>query len=216
MNNKAYPATVLLVGILLLTALLATIFLTKSTVIQQERAGIAQYQAYLQDKFALIELLQQDENTLCQQQQQNVVEFTRPHLNYRFHCLDKDIFSGKFPTRKNLYGNDFHQFTAYIENYAIKPITSWEELPKSSLSHPQIVKADNALIGHLTDDFYGILVTEYPVELYKGGKFYGAIYTPRKVFLSRFISYKREVIENIRRDYSIWQYQENSRHLMTP
>ncbi len=64
--KRYYPASSLLITLILLSGLFAVIFLNKDSLLKQEKVGLFYYQQYLTDKYQLIEKLAIDPEIECQ------------------------------------------------------------------------------------------------------------------------------------------------------
>ncbi len=214
--RKYLSAGVLLVSFVIISGLLALLFLSKNVLLDREKLSHYFYQDYLTDKFKLIDQVHLDENQLCREQQKPVIRFTFKFLDYRFHCENYSIFIQPKPTQdKYIAVDDIRQWLDIDKYHAdIVFIRSLKDLPESSESHPKIVIALQEINERLDRDFYGIMITDFYFDI-TGRRFYGALYSSYdNAREERNLSYRRAVIDNIEKRFSDWRYLPNSRNLL--
>lgn len=216
--KRVYPASALWVSLLIASGLLLIVFYLKQDIFSRDHYTQNRYQDYLTDKFKLINEMKKDKNQLnkeCYQAQSPVISVNYSVIQYRFSCVFNSIFKQDKPTKKYTQIKDIHQWLD-IERYReqIYYISSFTELPDSSPSNPKIVIALNAIDENLTTNFYGIVITDYYFDI-KGKRIYGALYSayPNQRE-ERNLTYSKEVINEIERQFSYWDYLPYSRNLL--
>lgn len=212
---KHYPsAGTVSTSLILLSAIFSLLFLSKARWLSDERITRNSYQQHLHHKLHLLDYLQQNEETACQQAAQQTVRYPLGKQYYSFHCEFHSLFLKPKPTKEKFISVEKIEQWLDTESYApyFHPIRTLADLPPSSENDPQIAIALNEIDERLSQDFYGIILTEHYFN-FTDKKIYGTIYSahPRNDPNRRNLSFKRQVIENLERKYSRWQYLPHSR-----
>lgn len=211
-----FKGSILLISLVMLSGILAIIFITKDRLIIQETVTQNLNLSYLNAKFKLVENIQKDKNTLCQQQKQEEIKIDTSGMIYQFFCKFNSIFIEEPNSKKYVQVTEISQLMD-IEKYKnqIIHINSLSDLPESSLENPRIVIADNEIDERLLNNFYGIIITDYFFDI-TGKQFYGKLYsTFDNDRIERNLSYKSSVIENLKQQYGEWEYLPHSQNLLS-
>lgn len=212
---RRLTAGTLLVTLMVLSAILALLFLHRSHRLHTDRLTQQIYQHYLSEKLALL-TLSIDEAQQCRHAKQETVRFPIGTQQYRFHCEFKSLFRQKPTKEKFIFTDDFSRYlNPDIYAAATHPVRSVADFPPSHEQAPQILITLNPINERLTQDFYGIILTDYPLTL-TDRKIYGTIYSryPNNDPNRRNLSYKRQVIEQLDQQYGSWHYLPYSRNLL--
>ncbi|MFA9488924.1 MULTISPECIES: DUF2572 family protein [unclassified Mannheimia] len=216
-------ASALLISLILISSILATLFLTKEKWIAQQNIIHFYSEKYLNDKYHLLSLYKEDKNILCQQvKKENVtqVDFSSNKLmflQYQFECQFNSVFKQGRPTREKYIPftriSDHLDFTNVPKN-EIYTIQNLSELPLSREDNPKIVIAKNDINESLPKDFYGIVITDYLFDI-TGKKMYGILYSSfNNAREERNLTFKREVIAKLEEKYSYWKYLTHSENII--
>lgn len=209
---RRYPATVLLIALVVLSGLLILIFMAKDDLIHRNKIALSYAKPYLQQKFQLLKYKRVDYEQRCKEHRQQTVLIG----NYSFHCRSESIFIKPKPTREKYIQFDNIQALLDIQSYQdqIVYIRSLQELPESSITNPKIVIALNEIDEKLMRDFYGVIITEFHFDI-TGRQFYGVLYSsypnnPKE----RNLTYLRAVVDNIEQQFSSWSYLPYSKNVL--
>lgn len=178
-------ASALLVSLILISSILAILFLTKEKWISQQNITQFYSEKYLADKYHFLALYKEDKNKLCQKLKKDMIiqsDFSPQKLNflqYQFECQFNSLFRDKKPTKEKYI--PFVQSSDYLDlanvpSQEIYTIRTLSELPPSSEDNPKIVIAQNEINENLPQDFYGIVITDYLFDI-TGKKMYGTLYS---------------------------------------
>ncbi|MEG9544547.1 DUF2572 domain-containing protein [Mannheimia sp. HC-2023] len=212
-------ASALLVSLILISSILAILFLTKEKWISQQNITQFYSEKYLADKYHFLALYKEDKNKLCQKLKKDMIiqsDFSPQKLNflqYQFECQFNSLFRDKKPTKEKYI--PFVQSSDYLDlanvpSQEIYTIRTLSELPPSSEDNPKIVIAQNEINENLPQDFYGIVITDYLFDI-TGKKMYGALYSSfDNAREERNLTFKKEVISQLEAKYSYWQYLPHS------
>lgn len=208
---KLHRGSILIISLIILSGILMFVFISRDNLIKQEKLSLLYYQKYLENRFNLVDLLSIDKlDELCKIQQTEKGKVELDRLNYYFSC--HSLFLNMKEVRKKYIQIENIKKLIHLEMAKdnIYVISSLADLPESGLSNPQIVILKNAINEQLDKDFYGIIITDYPLSI-TGRKIYGTVYSSYKNG-DRNLTYKKEVIENLQNRY--WHYQPHSRNLL--
>ncbi len=215
MLNKRFNASSLLVSLILVSGILAVIFLTKEQLLGQEELSLAYYKRYLSEKILLKNKLKEGEQ--CQNSKIEKISEKIGNRKYYYSCEKKSLFiDQKPPKEKYITFTDIQEFLD-LERYGkyVTYIYSLSELPKSSEEDPQIVMVKNKIDEKLDKDFYGIIITQDYFDITGKGKIYGALYSSfDNVREERNLTFKKSVIANLDNKFSIWQEIPYSRNVL--
>ncbi len=212
-----FSASVLLVSLLILSGLLALLFLAKDNILNQDKLSQYYYFDYLKDKLKLINEISVDEHRTCQEEKKEIIRVEFNTINYTFYCELKSIFIKPKPTREKYIAVDNIRDWLDIDKYASEIFTIHDltELPPSSEQQPIIVIALAPIDQRLEQDFYGIIITDFHFDI-TGKRFYGVLYSSYdNAREERNLSYRRTVIDNIEKHFAQWRYLPNSRNIIT-
>lgn len=216
--QKRFPASSLLVSLILLSAIGVSLFLSRDYWLNSEKVSLNNYENFLAEKIRLLGYENVDKTAICQAQQKKTAELKlKNQLDYRFHCKFSSIFLKPKPTKEKyiLVENlaDWLDMESYADSILL--ISSLDELPANSENNPIIVRTTQAISGRLRQPFYGIVITDYPFD-FTDKRIFGTIYSsfsgnePNR----RNHSFRRAVINHIEQKYSTWHYFPNSTHLL--
>lgn len=215
--TRYYSASSLLVSFVLLSMIGVILFINRDYFINNENISQNNYQNYLSDKLWLIEYNKIDKELECKKQKKETIYFRFNDLTYSFHCQFSSIYIKPKPTKEKYIFveniTDWLDVKAYQQQ--IFPIYSLDELPETSEENPKIIQVMQDIDQRLTQPFYGIVITDYLFN-FTDKRIYGTIYSshsgndPNR----RNLSYKKNVIQNIERDYSNWHYLSHSNSLL--
>lgn len=214
---RAYSASTLLVTLMLLLSVTLFFLFHRENLLKNDRAIHQDYQHYLVDKLQLNTLIRLDKETTCQQQKKDTISYSMRYFDYSFHCVFHSLFKRK-PTKEKYI--QVEQITDWLNiakyQSAAIYIDTLSALPHSTETNPQIVIATQAISGRLTQDFYGIVITDYPFS-FTDKKIYGTIYSTYKENDSnrRNHSFKRSVIQGLEDKFSSWEFLPNSENIIT-
>lgn len=217
MMKRIINANVLLLALMFIIASLSLVFISLDNLQHREHYSLALYNNYLQDKFKLMEKININENSLCDNYKQEEIAFSFKNITYKFYCVKNSIFLDKIPTREKYIVFDFIEDWLDIDHYQneIIKVSSLSDLPESSMNNPKIVWLTAEINQRLEKDFYGVIITTYPFN-FTGKKIYGVIYANYPAEKdNRNISFKKEVVQNLDKMYSKWRFLNNSRNLIT-
>lgn len=212
-------ASALLVSLILISSILAILFLTKEKWISQQNITQFYSEKYLADKYHFLALYKEDKNKLCQKLKKDMIiqsDFSPQKLNflqYQFECQFNSLFRDKKPTKEKYI--PFVQSSDYLDlanvpSQEIYTIRTLSELPPSSEDNPKIVIAQNEINENLPQDFYGIVITDYLFDI-TGKKMYGTLYSSfDNAREERNLTFKKEVIAQLEAKYSYWRYLAHS------
>lgn len=216
MLARTYSASALLVTLMLLLSVTLFFLFHRENLLKNDRAIYQDYQHYLADKLQLNTLIRLDKEKHCQQQKKETVSFAMRYFDYSFHCVFHSLFKRK-PTKEKYIQVEQIDDWLNIAEYqsAVIYIDTLSALPHSSETNPQIVMATQAIRGRLTQDFYGIVITDYPF-VFTDKKIYGTIYSTYKENDShrRNHSFKRSVIQGLEDKFSSWAFLPNSENIL--
>lgn len=215
--RRYYPASSLLVSLMMISSIGIILFLNRDYWLGNEKVSQNHYSSYLSEKLAILEYDRLDKEQECNKQQKESIYFKLKNLHYGFHCEFHSIFIQPKPTKEKYILVDNVSNWLDLKTFAhnVHFISALEDLPESSEENPKIVKTTQEISGRLTQPFYGIVITDYPFN-YTDKRIYGTIYSsyagndPNR----RNLSYKKSIIQNIERDNSIWHYLPNSNNLL--
>lgn len=204
-------ANAALISLIILSSIFAFLFLEKEQLFRQYHLIQNEHKQHLIKNFKATPKIMEDEKILCDKFQQEIIQIE----NYSFHCVYKSIFIDKEPKKKYIaYKNiqeylDIEYYHSYIHN-----VKSVSEFPQSSASSPKIVRLLNPVDETLTTNFFGLVITDFYFDI-TGGYIYGALYSsydnnPKE----RNISYNPEVIKNINKNLSRWEYLPHSKNFL--
>ncbi|MGQ8821318.1 DUF2572 family protein [Bibersteinia trehalosi] len=207
--SRYYSANSVLFSLIILSSIGITLFLNKGYIIVNENISQNNYINYLAEKMWLIEFQKINKEQECSIQKKPTTSLNKKHLTFSFHCQFHSIFIQPKPTKEKYILveniNDWLDINAY--QHVIYPIASLDDLPESSEENPKIVRITQNIDGRLMQPFYGIVITDYLFN-FTDQRIYGTIYSSNNANdpNRRNLSYKRNVIQNIERDYSNWRY----------
>lgn len=215
--RKIYPASSLLMGIILFTGIFALLFLNRETLFGIDKITQYDYQRYLNSKINLIEQSKQNYDQLCKQHKKETVVFHYNPISFSFHCELKNFFLRGKPTKeKFIFIDEIDEWLDVKRHQTeIYTIRTLAELPPSSEQDPKIILTLNDIDERLTNDFYGIVITEHLFN-FTDKKIYGTIYSTYKQNdpNRRNLSYKRNVLEAIENRLAVWQYLPHSKSVL--
>ncbi|WP_090920779.1 DUF2572 family protein [Phocoenobacter skyensis] len=212
---KPFKASISLIAIILLLSVLSIMFITKDKLIHSETITQHYYHQYLKHKLKLIDYIHQDKTQLCNQYKKEQIDIITSGKIFQFFCKNVSIFTTE-PNKKKYISFTDIQHHLDIKKYQkdIIHIRSLNDLPKTSIKKPRIVIADNAIDERLKRNFYGIIITHYYFDI-KGKKFYGKLYSSYdNKREERNLSYKKSVINNLKKKYGDWTYIPRSQNIL--
>ncbi len=208
-------ASIGLVALILLSSILAILFITKDHLIHTEKLTQYAYHQYLIRRFNIIDTLQKDKNSLCQFYKKEKIILTISGQIFEFFCKSQTIFNTEPTTKKYVSFQNIQQFLD-IDSYesSIIHIQSLADLPKTTRTKPLIVIADSPIDERLKRNFYGIIITHHYFDI-TGKKFYGKLYSSYdNQREERNLSYNKTVVKNIKKRYAKWSYLPHSQNLL--
>lgn len=204
------PAHVLLSALLLLSGLFSLLLLNQERWLHHNQHLQAEWKQHLIRQMALplppsLETLQQH----CQAAKRSPIQ----QEGYQFECEQVSPFFVRTPRLREKYVA-FTDLSAVldVQTYAehIHPIRTLADLPPSSVEKPKIVRALNAINERLPRHFYGIVITDYPFDI-TDRRVFGMLYSSYDNLRNdRDISSKTEVIDNLQKQLSRWQFLPHS------
>ncbi len=214
MMKLKIEASALFVSLILISSLLAFIFMTKEVWLNQENAALYYYKRYLSDKFLLKEQLA--EGSDCVEYKANFVEKNLGYITYHYQCEKQSLFIQKPTKEKYIAFTDIQDWLALDKFQSeIYYIRSLKELPPSSEQDPKIVIAQNRIDEKIEENFYGIIITQDYFDITGTKKIYGTLYSgfdnERE---ERNLTFKRSVIDNLDQKYSIWRELPYTRNIL--
>lgn len=228
--RRYYPASALLVSVMILTGLLAIIFLTKQNWLSQENISRYYYERYLNSKWSLAEEFKSSSSKYTEEckakYQEKIAKYgeaevleikTNKAVVYRIYCRFYSLFLTDKPTKKAVETEDISRYLErdMVEKHKIE-ISDLAELPANSMDDPKIVVATQDLDGKLNADFYGIIITSHRLQLRHGAKFYGTLYTAySEDGKSRYITHSAAAMSNLEKQHSGWEYLPYSRNILS-
>lgn len=208
---RLYSSGSVITSLMLMSSFLLLFFINKDNLIKQNGLKELYYHQYLENKFALLDKLELKRlNELCKKQKKEVGKVRLNKLNYYFSChsLFVDL---KENGRNYIFLKKLNkQFNLESVKEEIYYVNELSDFPDSNLSNPKVVIANKDIEGRLERDFYGIVITNYPFNIF-GKRIYGIVYSGYNNG-DRNLIYKKEVIENLQNRY--WHYQPYSRNLL--
>lgn len=228
--KRHYPASALLVSLMILSGLLAFMFLSKDHWLSQEKISRYDYQRYLTAKWALVPHLTEEAEAYTQKCRPANAEKVSKHLesallviqnadalSFRLYCQFHSFFLKGKPTKKSVETADY---AVYLNEEMVNrhklEIADLAQLPANSADTPKIVVFTQDVEGKLNADFYGIIITTHRLQLKHGAKFYGTLYSPHtEDGKSRYITHSAQAMANLEKQHSAWHYQPQSRNLLT-
>lgn len=207
---RRLQASTLNFTLIILSGLLISIFLSREFLLNQHKIINFEHNKYLENRLKVIEYIHTDVNFLCQKHKVDTVKL----MDYSFFCEKISIFIKDYPKKNYIEFKDIDEFidTIHFEK-SIHKIDSISKLPHSSESDPKIVLLLSDLNETLPNDFYGIIITNSKFSITGKNKVYGTLYSSYKNS-KKNISYNKEVIENIDKNFSNWIYKPHSRNLL--
>lgn len=206
-------SNVLLSSLIMLMALLSLMFIAWDNENLIWRSDLSQQEHYLTDKWHFSHLNEHDWQTQCQHAQQNYVFFAKKQLKIRAECVRYRFFIRSVPTKKYL---QIKQFSDVIDlerfGKAVHIISHLNDLPNTSLETPKIVQFMQPIDGRLTQDFYGIILTEYPFHI-TDKKIYGMLISTTdnvEMGQKRNLTFKREIVNYFDHTYQQWHFLPHS------
>lgn len=228
--KRHYPASTLLVSLMILSGLLAFVFLSKDHWLSQEKISRYDYQRYLNAKWALAPRLTEEDKTYtpkCRAANEGklgkhlestpLVLQKADALSFGIYCQFHSFFLKGRPTKKSVETADYAVYlNEEIVNTNKLEIADLAHLPVNSADTPKIVVFTQDVEGKLNADFYGIIITTHRLQLKHGAKFYGTLYSPHtEDGKSRYITHSAQAMANLEKQHSAWHYQPQSRNLLT-
>lgn len=215
--RRYYRASSLLVSLMIISGLLLLIFLNKEDLLLIDRGKHHLQQDYLNAQLVLLDKMPINEQDECEKLKSSVVNIPLDHYTYRFYCQFSSIFIKPKPTKeKFILVNEISEWLN-IDRYreGIYFIHTLAELPPTTEQTPKMVMALQDIDERLTQDFYGIIMTEHYLN-FTDKKVYGTIYSthPSNNSNRRNHSYKRNVIEQLDQQFSSWDYLPSSRNII--
>lgn len=211
-----YSGSTLLVSLILLAGISLTLFFSREKLLANERFTQALQKHYLSEQLKLNELLKLDKQQTCREQRKDTVVYRLKELTYAFHCDFSSLFLYK-PTKEKYIQVDRFEQWLNLADYAgsIHYINALDELPSSTEHSPKIVRVMQPINARLTQDFYGIIMTDYPFY-FTDRKIYGVLYSthPENNITRRNLSFKRSVIQNLEQQFSYWSFLPHSQSLL--
>lgn len=205
-------------SLLILLGLIGLLFFGNAAQQGRERLTQHSYQQALVADLQLLDYLARDQDHACQQVQNDEVNAPLGGRRYRFLCEFHSLFLKPKPSKEKFIYTTEPEAWLDLQYYAhaIHPIRSLAELPASSEQDPQIVETLNDIDERLEKDFYGIVIARHRFN-FTDRKIYGTIYSshPDNDGNRRNHSFKRQVIENLERQYSRWVALPSSRNTLT-
>lgn len=228
--KRHYPAGALLVSLIMLSGLLAFLFLSKDRWLSQEKISRYDYERYLTAKWALVPHLTEEVKAYTPKCRAANVGKIGKHLEssplvlqqadtlaFRIYCQFHSFFLKGKPTKKSVETADYSTYlNEEIVNTNKLEIADLAQLPANSVDTPKIVVFTQDVEGKLNADFYGIIITTHRLQLKHGAKFYGTLYSPHaEDGKSRYITHSAESMAHLEKQHSAWYYQPQSRNLLT-
>lgn len=217
MRNRV-SGSALITSLMILSSILLAMLIYKSEWIGSEKVTQSFYADYLSDKLALIEKLNEDEQSVCEKEKREEIVIRLNKMVYRYSCERKTLFLKPKPTREKFIAVDKVENWLDIDNYRHKItfIRTLSELPPSSENNPQVVMTLNDIDERLSQDFYGIVITPHYFN-FTDKKIFGTIYSEnsRNDPNRRNLSYKRTVIDAVEEELSSWSFLANSRNILS-
>ncbi len=210
-----FKASTGLITLILLSSILAILFIAKDNLIHTEKITQYSYHQYLIRKFNLIDIFQKDKNILCQKYKKEKINIKISGQILEFFCKSQTIFKTEPTTKKYVAFNDIQKYLN-IDRYqsSIIHIQSLADLPKTTRTKPIIVIANAPIDERLKRNFYGIIITNHYFDI-TGKKFYGKLYSyydnQRE---ERNLSYNKTVIKYIKKRYADWSYLPHSQNIL--
>lgn len=207
-----FQGNISIISLIILSILFTFLFITKDDLLFEKKITHNYHYQYLSDNFNMISYIQRDENIICNQFKQEKIKF----VSYSFNCAKKSIFVQK-PTKSYVAYQQINQYLNSDDYQSdIYTISDLDELPLTSIDNPKIVKVLNNIDGELSNNFYGLMITDNYFDIKGVYNIYGVLYSSynnkRK---ERNISYKKEVIDNIEKQFSSWSYLPHSKNLLS-
>lgn len=215
--RRYYQASSLLVSLMIISGLLLLIFINKEDLFLIDRGKHHLQREYLNAQLSLLDKMPINEQSECEKLKLLIIEIPLDRYTYRFYCQFSSIFIKPKPTKeKFIFVNDISErlnIARYREG--IYFIQTLADLPPTTEHSPKIVVALQDIDERLTQDFYGIIITEHYLN-FTDKKVYGTIYStnPRNNTNRRNHSYKRNVIEQLEQQFSSWDYLPYSRNII--
>lgn len=214
--RHVHTANSLLTSLVTLTLLFSLFLLGKHYPLDNDKLTQIIYQRHLNDKLGLYPKMQQDPQQLCRQGQETTRYFHIGNRDYRIHCQAHRLFRQSPPSQKFIA---FTQIEEWLDlkryDQAIYRIRHLNELPPSSEQQPKIVITLQDIDERLTQDFYGIIITEHYFN-FTDKRIYGTIYSnhPNNDPNRHNLRAKRQVIQTLEQQYTEWDYLPHSRSLL--
>lgn len=207
--GKHYTASVLLITLVMLSGLLALIFMAKESLADRNKITLNLTQDYLIKKMSLINNIQKNPQALCQQFQTENIRLG----DYGFHCQLQTIFKQGKQTKRHILVERIEDWLDLEKfNQGIYTIRSLSELPQTAVDNPKIVRVLNPINERLTQHFYGIIITEYPFDI-TDKRIFGQIYsTVNNDRGDRDFIYRSQIIDQLAQQFSYWHYLPHSKY----
>lgn len=214
--KKIYKGSALFVSLMILSGLLALLFLTKENGFSAYQLTQHYYQQYLTEKFYLMNDIMQDHESICRREKKAEIIYSAENIAYQFSCQFSSIFKQPKPTKEKYIQVDNLTQVLDIETYRHKiySIQSLTELPESTENDPKVVIALNDIDEALSAPFYGMVITEHYFDIRGKYKMFGVVYsTFNNQREERNLAYRRKVVDNIEKQFSQWNYLSHSKNL---
>lgn len=213
--QRYYSASSLVVSLMFLSAISLVFFTFHTNWFEKENMTQRIYRNYISQRLDMAEKIKEDPEKQCQNEKQETISYQVGTFYYSFHCQLNSLFvnikkqNKKFISFENI--EDWLDVDRFKSN--IYFIRSLSELPISSEIEPKIVRTLQDIDERLTQDFYGIIITDHYFN-FTDKKIYGTVYSsyPSNDPNRRNLSFKSQVIQRLNDKYTEWHYLPSSRN----
>ncbi|AFU19743.1 DUF2572 family protein [Actinobacillus suis] len=222
MTQYKLNGSTLIFSLITISFVLTIILVTKEKFIQSEIKTQHYQRHYLSEKLSILEKIR-SKNSNCNliKPEQLIldriaeVKIETEEQKYSFYCIKNSLFVGKKPTKEKYIHFSQLSDVLDISHADIIEIEHLNELPKSSEQDPKIVLVMRDIDETLSQDFYGIIITNHYFDIKGNAKFYGILYSSYDNNREeRNITFKKNVVLNLENKYAHWQELPDSRNML--